>query len=80
MRTIEMTLNGKPSRGTIEHRTSLADFIRNDCRLTGTHLGCEHGVCGACTLLVDARPVRSCIMLAAAADGFRRPHRRRLSQ
>jgi carbon-monoxide dehydrogenase small subunit len=69
MRTIEMTLNGKPSRGTIEHRTSLADFIRNDCRLTGTHLGCEHGVCGACTLLVDARPVRSCIMLAAAADG-----------
>jgi carbon-monoxide dehydrogenase small subunit len=69
MRPIEIELNGKMSRGMVEPRTSLADFIRNDCRLTGTHLGCEHGVCGACTLLVDKEPVRSCIMLAAAADG-----------
>jgi carbon-monoxide dehydrogenase small subunit len=69
MRMIEITLNGKTSRGTVEPRTSLADFIRYDCRLTGTHLGCEHGVCGACTLLVDGQPVRSCIMLAATADG-----------
>jgi carbon-monoxide dehydrogenase small subunit len=69
MRTIEINLNGRVNRGTVEPRTSLADFIRNDCRLTGTHLGCEHGVCGACTLLVDGRPVRSCIMLAVTADG-----------
>jgi carbon-monoxide dehydrogenase small subunit len=69
MNTIEINLNGKVSRGTVEPRTSLADFLRYDCHLTGTHLGCEHGVCGACTLLVDGRPVRSCIMLAAAADG-----------
>jgi carbon-monoxide dehydrogenase small subunit len=69
MRTIEINLNGRTNRAVVEARTSLADFIRNDCRLTGTHLGCEHGVCGACTLLVNGRPVRSCIMLAAAADG-----------
>ena len=69
MRTVEITVNGKISRGTVEPRTSLADFLRNDCLLTGTHLGCEHGVCGACTLLVDGQPVRSCIMLAVAADG-----------
>jgi carbon-monoxide dehydrogenase small subunit len=69
MTTVEITLNGKTTRGTVEPRTSLADFIRNDILLTGTHLGCEHGVCGACTLLVDDRPVRSCIMLAVAADG-----------
>jgi carbon-monoxide dehydrogenase small subunit len=69
MRPIEIELNGTMSRGMVEPRTSLADFIRNDCRLTGTHLGCEHGVCGACTLLVDDQPVRSCIMLAVAADG-----------
>jgi carbon-monoxide dehydrogenase small subunit len=69
MTPIEITLNGKATRGVVEPRMSLADFIRNDCHLTGTHLGCEHGVCGACTLLVDGRPVRSCILLAVAADG-----------
>ena len=67
--TLEITVNGKRWSGTVEPRTSLADFIRNQCLLTGTHLGCEHGVCGACTVLVDGQPVRSCIMLAVAADG-----------
>jgi carbon-monoxide dehydrogenase small subunit len=69
MRRVQININGKVIRDTVEPRMSLADFIRNDCLLTGTHLGCEHGVCGACTLLVDGEPVRSCIMLAAAADG-----------
>jgi aerobic carbon-monoxide dehydrogenase small subunit len=69
MRRVEININGKVIRDMVEPRMSLADFIRNDCLLTGTHLGCEHGVCGACTLLVDGEPVRSCIMLAAAADG-----------
>jgi carbon-monoxide dehydrogenase small subunit len=67
--TVEITVNGRCWTGTIEPRTSLADFVRNQCLLTGTHLGCEHGVCGACTLFVDGEPVRSCIMLAIAADG-----------
>jgi carbon-monoxide dehydrogenase small subunit len=67
-KSISIVLNDKPVRATVEARTSLADFIRNDCLLTGTHLGCEHGVCGACTLLMDGEPVRSCITLAAAAD------------
>ncbi|HEY6334442.1 MAG TPA: (2Fe-2S)-binding protein [Alphaproteobacteria bacterium] len=66
---IQIRLNGYPVEGLIEPRTSLADFIRDGQRLTGTHLGCEHGVCGACTLLVDGRPMRACLMLAASADG-----------
>lgn len=69
MKTIEITVNGVPTRATVEPRTSLADFLRNECRRTGTHLGCEHGVCGACTLSVNDRPMRSCIMLAVAAEG-----------
>jgi len=69
MTRIQIEINGRTERGDVEPRTSLADFIRNECLLTGTHLGCEHGVCGACTLLVDGVPVRSCIMLAASADG-----------
>jgi carbon-monoxide dehydrogenase small subunit len=54
---------------SVEPRKSLADTLREDCRLTGTHLGCEHGVCGACTVLLDGEPVRSCLMLAAQAQG-----------
>jgi carbon-monoxide dehydrogenase small subunit len=66
---IGLTLNGAPVSGQVEPRTSLADFIREDRRLTGTHVGCEHGVCGACTVLIDGRPMRSCLMLAVSADG-----------
>jgi aerobic carbon-monoxide dehydrogenase small subunit len=69
MRRVRMTVNGEPVRAEIEARTSLADFLRDNRLLTGTHIGCEHGVCGACTLLMDGEPVRSCITLAAAADG-----------
>jgi carbon-monoxide dehydrogenase small subunit len=66
---ITFTLNGLEASGDVEPRTSLADFVREHQRLTGTHLGCEHGVCGACTLLIDGRPMRSCLMLAVSADG-----------
>ena len=66
---IELTLNGAAVSSQAEPRTSLADFIREDQRLTGTHVGCEHGVCGACTVLIDGRPMRSCLMLAASAGG-----------
>ena len=54
---------------TVEPRKTLADFLREDCGLTGTHLGCEHGVCGACTVLLDGEAVRSCLMFAVQADG-----------
>src|SRR3954463_8730258 len=66
---LSMTINGVPRRGRVEHRRTLADFLREACRLTGTHLGCEHGVCGACTVLVDGAAVRSCLMFAVQADG-----------
>jgi aerobic carbon-monoxide dehydrogenase small subunit len=66
---IALKLNGVEAAGDVEPRTSLADFIREHERLTGTHLGCEHGVCGACTLLIDGRPMRSCLMLAVSAEG-----------
>jgi carbon-monoxide dehydrogenase small subunit len=69
MRTVNIRLNGQPVSQTIDDRLSLADFVRDRCLLTGTHIGCEHGVCGACTLMMDGKPVRSCITLAAAADG-----------
>jgi carbon-monoxide dehydrogenase small subunit len=69
MRQISLNVNGKRVDGAIEPRTHLADFLRETHNLTGTHLGCEHGVCGACTLLVDGVPIRSCIALAAAVDG-----------
>lgn len=69
MREIELTLNGRTLAKPAEPRTHLADFLREEHLLTGTHLGCEQGVCGACTLFVDGRPVRSCIALAAACDG-----------
>ena len=64
-----MTVNGQSRSATVEPRMTLADFLRERCRLTGTHLGCEHGVCGACTVLVDGAAVRSCLMFAVQADG-----------
>jgi carbon-monoxide dehydrogenase small subunit len=66
---ITLTVNGESRRGRAEARKTLADFLREDCALTGTHLGCEHGVCGACTVLVDGAAVRSCLMFAVQADG-----------
>jgi carbon-monoxide dehydrogenase small subunit len=67
--TIELTVNGKTHEGVVEARRTLADFLRDDLRLTGTHLGCEHGVCGACTVLVNGEAVRSCLMFAVQANG-----------
>jgi aerobic-type carbon monoxide dehydrogenase small subunit (CoxS/CutS family) len=67
--SIELTVNGVARAGTAEPRTTLADFLREELTLTGTHIGCEHGVCGACTVLVDGEPVRSCLMLAVQARG-----------
>ena len=66
---INVTVNGAPREGVAEARKTLADFLREDLALTGTHLGCEHGVCGACTVLLDGEPVRSCLMLAVQARG-----------
>ena len=66
---ITLTINGAASRITVEARKTLADAIREDCGLTGTHIGCEHGVCGACTVLLDGQPVRSCLMFAVQASG-----------
>jgi carbon-monoxide dehydrogenase small subunit len=63
------TINGETIDARVEPRRTLSDFIRDDVGLTGTHLGCEHGVCGACTIMVDGRAVRSCLMLAVQADG-----------
>jgi len=66
---IALAVNGEPVRRSVSARASLADFLRVDLGLTGTHLGCEHGVCGACTVRVDGEIVRSCLMLAVQADG-----------
>lgn len=66
---IEVMLNGEPVRARVESRRTLADFIRMDAGRTGTHVGCEHGVCGACTVIVDGKAVRSCLMLAVQANG-----------
>ena len=68
-RTITVTVNRKPYTRTVETRLTLADFLRHEIGLTGTHLGCEHGVCGACTVLVEGRTARSCLMLAVQAHG-----------
>jgi len=68
-REIRVTINGTPHAGRVEARRLLADFIREDAGMTGTHIGCEHGVCGACTVLVGGVAVRSCLMLAVQADG-----------
>jgi carbon-monoxide dehydrogenase small subunit len=69
MNEVTISLNGERITERVEGRCSLADLIRDKQGLTGTHLGCEHGVCGACTVMLDGRPVRSCITLAAAVDG-----------
>ena len=69
MTITKLTINGQTVTADVEPRLSLADFIRDNQGLTGTHTACEQGVCGACTLLLDGRPVRSCITLAVAADG-----------
>ena len=68
-RSITLTVNGKPVSATVEPRLHLADFLREKQLLTGTHIGCEHGVCGACTLEIDGAPSRSCITFAVACDG-----------
>jgi len=68
-RKIALTVNGRRYEETVETRFTLADFLRQQLGLTGTHLGCEHGVCGACTVLLDGRSVRSCLMLAVQANG-----------
>jgi carbon-monoxide dehydrogenase small subunit len=64
-------VNGRQHERAVEVRATLADFLREDLDLTGTHVGCEHGVCGACTVLLEGEPVRACLMLAAQADGHR---------
>jgi len=69
LRRITLRVNGTAYTGEAEPRKTLADFIREDCGLTGTHLGCEHGVCGACTILMDGQTVRSCLMFAVQAEG-----------
>jgi len=66
---IQLTVNGKPCQGRCEPRKLLVDFLREDLELTGTHVGCEHGICGACTVLVNGEAARSCLMLAVQADG-----------
>ncbi len=70
-RMVSMQINGRAVRGEVEPRLLLADFIRDNAGLTGTHLGCEHGVCGACTVQLDGEPVRSCLMFAVQAHGHR---------
>ncbi len=66
---ITLHINGRDHAITVEPRRTLADAIREDCGQTGTHIGCEHGVCGACTVIVDGEPIRSCLMFAVQADG-----------
>ncbi|MEE2061007.1 (2Fe-2S)-binding protein [Rhodococcus artemisiae] len=66
---IEVHVNGSPRRHSVPPRLTLADYLRVDCGLTGTHLGCEHGVCGACTVLLDGEAVRACLVFAVQADG-----------
>ncbi len=69
MKTINLTINGQPVSAAVEPRTHLADFLREHEGLTGTHLGCEHGVCGACTIELDGAPARSCIQFAVRCEG-----------
>lgn len=68
-RTVSVMVNGATRVAVVEPRRTLADFLREDCGLTGTHLGCEHGVCGACTVLLDGRAVRACLIYAVQAEG-----------
>ena len=67
LRTVAVTVNGQRDERQVEPRLLLSDFLRHELELTGTHVGCEHGVCGACTVLVDGRPMRSCLMFAVSA-------------
>ena len=69
MLPVEMKINGERRRSSVDARLTLADYLREECALTGTHLGCEHGVCGACTVLLDGEAVRSCLLFAVQADG-----------
>ena len=66
---IRVSVNGRARRATVPPRLTLADYLRETCGLTGTHLGCEHGVCGSCTVLLDGEAVRACLMFAVQADG-----------
>jgi carbon-monoxide dehydrogenase small subunit len=66
---VQVTVNGASRTASVEPRLTLADFLREQCQLTGTHLGCEHGVCGACTVLLDGAAVRGCLVFAVQADG-----------
>ncbi|MEN4477318.1 (2Fe-2S)-binding protein [Mycolicibacterium cosmeticum] len=66
---VDISVNGRRRHGSVEPRVTLADFLREDCGLTGTHLGCEHGACGTCTVLLDGQAVRSCLIFAVQADG-----------
>ena len=66
---VRVTVNGRALEADVEARLLLSDFLRHELDLTGTHVGCEHGVCGACTVLLDGEPVRSCLILAVQADG-----------
>lgn len=68
-RTVTVTVNGETRSAEVEPRKTLADYLRDDLGLTGTHLGCEHGVCGACTILLEGRSVRSCLLFAVQVDG-----------
>ncbi|MET0285871.1 MAG: (2Fe-2S)-binding protein [Polyangiales bacterium] len=67
--SIRLTINGRPHVANVEGRLTLSDFLRGDAGYTGVHLGCEHGVCGACTVMVNGEAVRACLMLAVQADG-----------
>jgi carbon-monoxide dehydrogenase small subunit len=68
---ITIEINGKPVQAAVPGRLTLVDFLRDQARLTGTHVGCEHGICGACSVLLDGEPVRACLMFAWQADGHR---------
>jgi aerobic carbon-monoxide dehydrogenase small subunit len=67
--SITLDVNGREHRVSVEPRRTLVDVLRDDCHLTGTHIGCEHGVCGACTILLDDKPIRSCLMFGVQAEG-----------
>ena len=69
LHSISLSVNGQSYSGEVEPRLLLSDYLRHELELTGTHVGCEHGVCGACTVLLDGQPVRSCLMLAVQAEG-----------
>jgi carbon-monoxide dehydrogenase small subunit len=69
MHDVRLTVNGHARNATVDARVTLADFLREQCHLTGTHLGCEHGVCGACTVLVDGAAVRACLVFAVQIEG-----------